>query len=154
MNTIPTSEQLAAIKAACDQAKTPYENWEHLTGLNYDNPVPCPQIPKPIVPIEMFGILTEALSRKALIELGSVLVEIRRQIEEQHFDGTLEWSQVLVAAGKMTRAEYAAIEKYVTDRRDGIETRPDPDWPLKVDWGTSQKDFGEPIPYAWVLEAS
>jgi len=153
VNTIPTPEQLAAIKAACDPAQDAQANWLRLTGVNYDNPTPCPQVPKPMRPIEMFSKVVDATGKKGLVELGAVLVEIRRQIDDQDFGGAIEWLQVLLGAGKITTAEYTDIGKYMTDRRDGVETEPDPDWPPKVDWGTSRAEFGEPIPYAWVLEA-
>ena len=152
MNTIPTPEQLAAIKAKCDMVSTPYENWIAINGEMVPNPILATMVPKRMVGIELFKILTADASKQKIAD-WVVLPKLVDCISAQDHTGILEWLQVAAGTGKISPAEFQAATKYVTDRRDGIEVRPDPTWPPKVPWPIASPLFGEPIPFMWVVEA-
>ena len=152
MNTIPTIEQLAAIKSKCDLAKNSYENWIAINAEMVPNPVPCPMVPKLIIGIELFGLLGQAASKSKIAD-WMVLPKLADDISEQDYAGVLDWITIATVVGKIQPDEAAKAAKYATDRRDGIEVRPDPAWPPKVPWPVASPLFGEPIPFMWVVEA-
>jgi len=150
-------EQLATIRAACDLEQTPRENYDRLSALLVENPTPASEITKPMVPIEMFGQVEALSSKKALVDMGAVLVEIKGQIEQQDHPAAIEWLQVLVTAEKVTPEEYAALEAYIVARRDGTATMPDPAHPAEIPWAHAHlfNENGTPLDLQlpWVEQA-
>ena len=152
MNTIPTREQLLAIKSKCNPTLTAHENWLAINAEMVPNPVPAKMVPKPMVGIELFKLLSQAASRAKIAD-WVVLQRLVDGINAQDYADVLDWIQMAVGVGKIAPDEAGKAMKYVTDRRDGIETRPDPAWPPEVTWPVANPLFGEPIPFMWIVEA-
>ena len=152
MNTVPTSEQIAAIKDVCDLSQDAQTNWQRLTSAEFKNPTPQGQV---LVRISMgYLYATPGISTKSV---GAMLDWVNLPyldgyLGAQNHASVAQIISALPACLRITPDEAKTLIARVWDG-DGPVMVPDPDYKPLVDFGTSNELFGEPIPYSWVLEA-
>ena len=152
MNTVPTQDQLAAIKDACDLSQDAQTNWQRLTSATFKNPVPQRHVPIRISMAYLYatlGISTKSVG--AMLDWVN-LPYLDGYLKAQDHASVAQIISALPACLWITRDEAKALIARVWDG-DGPVMVPDPDYKPLVDFGTSHELFGEPIPYMWVVEA-
>lgn len=107
-----------------------YVSTHHLLNLlcasvgTIPNPLPAPQIPKPLTLVAVMGCVgTDSMAK---VVANPNLVDVRDKITANDHQAVGLWAQLFAMGGVITSAELAAINAVLA------QTIPDPNWPTTV----------------------
>lgn len=131
----PTPQAIAAIRArVADWAQSDAAIVAALNAPDHPNPIPQPQVPKPMTTTGLLGKVSGP--GKGKIYTRPAIVGIQDDVRRGDRMAVRNWFGLALAGGDIDQAEYAALTAEID------ATVPDPNWPPQVSW--AQATLGRP----------